>query len=266
MITDSLERIEISADEELSLIRQAKETIKFGDSTVPSAAAQNAKEILLAAYSGVINRYAKQAAEWEDLEAELIEAFLRAINEYDFQSGNRLSHEIRFRFMAATREYHSKQEAFSIPSTTRALFYSILYRHAEGSWTRALEILSEFEMSRDTFVAINEALHGVSSISHVDRFSEKPVWDTRIADFELVEFVRWLKLCLNERERVVIDLHFGFDDEEANTLRLTEGYGFQDDLTIPQVASVLNMHIRTTWRVRSAALEKMRERINADRG
>lgn len=262
MLTDSLEREEISAADELALIRQAKEVIKFGESTVPSAAAQSAKETLLAAYSGVINRYSKQAADWEDLESELILAFLRAIDEYDFQSNNRLSHEIRFRFMAVIREYNARQEAFTIPSQTRALFYSIYYRHAGGSWTKALEILPGFEMTRETFVAINDALHGVSSLSHVDRFSEKPVWDARIADFELVEFVKWLKECLDDRERMLIDLHYGFDVEEVNELRLREGYDFQADLSIPQVASVLNVQLRTAWRIRSAALDKMRRRIN----
>jgi hypothetical protein len=263
VITDSLERIEISADEELTLIRAAREKVSFGSLAVPSAAAQAAKERLLAAYSGAINRAAKVSGlDWEELESELIESFLRAIEEYDFQSNNRLSREIRFRFMTVTREFKAKQEAFTIPSQTRAFFYSILYKHAGGSWTKALEILPQFEMSKGTFVAIYEALHGAESLAHVDRFSEAPVWDARISDFELVEFVKWLKTCLNDRERLVVNLHYGFDDEEANTLRLREGYSWDDDLSIPQVASVLNTHIRTAWRTRAGAIEKMRSMVD----
>jgi hypothetical protein len=265
VITDSLERTEISADEELTLIRVARERVNFQNISVPTAAAQRAQEQLLSAYAGAINRAAKvPGADWDDLEADLIEAFLRSIVEYDFQSNNRLSHEIRFRFMAVTREYNSRQAAFTIPSQTRALFYSILYRHAGGSWTKALEILPQFEMTRGTFVAINEALHGVSSLSHVDRFTEAPVWNATMPDFEMVEFVRWLKACLNERERLVIDLHFGFDEDEANVLRLRHGYQFSADLSIPQIASVLSSHRTTVWRVYDEAINKMRSRINAD--
>jgi DNA-directed RNA polymerase specialized sigma subunit len=263
VITDSLKRIEISPEEELTLLRTAREKITFGETTVPSAAAQNAKERLLSAYSGVINRFAKvQGLDWDELESELIESFLRAIEEYDFQSGNRLAHEIRFRFSVAVREYEAKIPAFSMPSRTRARFYAILYQHAEGSWSKALEILPEFGMTRETFVAAHEALHGVSSLSHVDRFTESRIWNTQMPDFEMVEFVRWLKLCLNERERLVVDLHYGFDVEDANELRLREGYQFNADLSIEQVASVMNIHTRTAWRVRGTALEKMREKIN----
>jgi DNA-directed RNA polymerase specialized sigma subunit len=265
VITDSLDRIEISAAEELTLIRVARERVNFQNISVPTAAAQRAQERLLSAYAGAINRAAKvPGADWDDLEADLIEAFLRSIAEYDFQSNNRLSHEIRFRFMAATREYNSRQSAFSIPSQTRALFYSILYRHAEGSWTKALEILPRFEMTKETFVAINEALHGVSSLSHVDRFTEAPVWTVTMPDFELVEFVKWLKACLNDRERLIIDLHFGFDEDGANVLRLRHGYQFSADLSIPQIASILSSHRTTVWRVYDEAINKMRSRINAD--
>ena len=265
MITDTLIRAEISADEEKELIRQAQEKATLLGHSVPTAAAQQAKEKLIAAYSPVINRMAKvQGLDWDELESALIEAFLRAIEEYDFTSGNRLSHELRFRFMAVTRQLQTQQVAFSIPSATRALFYSILYRHAGGSWTKALEILDEFEMTRETFVAAGEALHGVESLAHVDRFNEAPMWLVDVPDYELVEFVRWLRDGLNERERLVVDLHFGFDEEDANALRLSEGYDEQDDLTIPQVAAVTNTHLRTTWRIRAAALDKMRGMINVD--
>jgi DNA-directed RNA polymerase specialized sigma subunit len=263
VITDSLKRIELNSEEEKELIRTAHEKVTVLGHSVPTAAAQAAKERLLAAYSPAINRAAKvKGSDWDDLEAELILAFLRAIDEYDFQSNNRLSREIRFRLMAATREYQARQEAFTIPSQTRALFYSILYRHAGGSWSKALEILPQFEMTRETFVAIAEALHGVSSLSHVDRFPERPIWDIDVADFELVEFVKWLKQCLNEREQLLVDLHYGFDTEEASLVRLREGYQFNADLSIEQVASVMNIHTRTAWRVRGTALEKMREKIN----
>jgi DNA-directed RNA polymerase specialized sigma subunit len=265
VITDSLDRITISADEELTLIRIARMKANFQNVSVPTAAAQNAKERLLSAYAGAINRAAKlPGADWDELESELIEAFLRSIEQYDFQSNNRLSHEIRFRFMAVIREYQSRQAAFTIPSQTRALFYSILYRHAGGSWTKALEILGEFEITRETFTAINEALHGVHSLSHVDRFTEAPVWTATMPDFEMVEFVRWIKMCLNDRERLVIDLHFGFDEDEANALRLREGHQFSADLSIPQIASVLNIHRTTAWRIYGEAINKMRSMVNAD--
>jgi len=265
VITDVIEREELSAEEELGLLRTAREKVTVLGHSVPSAAAQNAKERLIGAYAGAINRYAKvPGLDWEELEQELIEAFLRAIEEYDFQSGNRLAHEIRFRFSVVVREYESKLPAFAIPSRTRARFYYILYAQADGSWSKALDLLEENRMTRETFVAINEALHGVQSLSHVDRLHETPVWNSGIPDWELVEFVRWLKSGLNERELLVINLHFGFDDDEANELRLRQGHDFQAALSIPQVASMMNSHQRTMWRVRESAIDKMRRMVNAD--
>lgn len=263
MITDVIERVELSAERERELIREAKETVHFQNSSVPSAAAQKAKETLIGAYASMINRMAKvEGLEWEEVEAALLEAFLRAIDDYDFQSGNRLAHEIRFRFTNAIAQVSRGKDALTISTRQKALFYQILYKDANGVWSVALDLAEKHpKMSRETMVAIAQALN-VGPIADV----ETTLWNqgATASDYETVEFVNWLRDGLNNRERMVIDLHYGLDHDEASELRLVAGYGYNDDLSIPQVASVLNVHRQTAWRVHNEAINKMRSKVNAD--
>jgi hypothetical protein len=263
VITDALPRIEISADEERELIRTAKETVTFGDVTVPSASAQAAKETLISAYAGVINRAAHvPGLDWEEVEAELIEAFLRAIMEYDFQSNNRLNYEIKLRFTNAIARISAGRDALKIPTRTKALFYQILYKEADGSWSQALDIVDHHPlMTHATFVAIGQAMQ-LGPVSDVT----SSIWgqEPSRSNLEITQFVEWLLSCLNDRERMVIDLRYGFDHEPANDLRLTSGFGYDDALEIPQIAALLNVHRQTAWRIHNSAIDKMRAKINVD--
>jgi hypothetical protein len=265
VITDTLARIEISASEELALLRAARETVSFNGVSVPTASAQAAKEKLIAAYAGVINRAAHvPGLDWEEVEAELIEAFLRAIMEYDFQSNNRLNYEIKLRFTNAIARISAGRDALKIPTRTKALFYQILYKEAGGSWSDALDIVEHHPlMTHATFVAIGQAMQ-LGTVSDVT----SSIWgqEPSKSNLEITQFVEWLLACLNERERVVIDLHYGFDAEDATKLRLAHGFGYDDVLEIPQIAALLNVHRQTAWRIHNSAIDKMREKINVTRG
>jgi hypothetical protein len=266
MITDVLPRIVISADEERELIRLARERVEVLGLYVLSASAMDAREKLISAYSPAINRAAKvQGMDWNDLEHDLIEAFLRSIDEYDFASNNRLSHEIKLRFVATVNRAQAQREAFTIPTRTRALFYQLFYKEGEGVWSKALAAVENHPfMSKDNFVAIAQALHGMVNIEGAE--SERTLWGSQppMSSLEISSFVDWLKGGLNDRERLVIDLHYGFDDDLANELRERHGFSYDEDISIPQIAGVLGVIRSTAWRIHNSAITKMREKINVD--
>lgn len=272
MITDSLTPVEISADEELELIRQSRERVGLSGITVPTANAQSAKEKLLSAYAKKIRKTVfASGMDKDDVEAELIEAFLEMVESYDLTSRNRLSREINLTFAARIRELRAKTEAFTIPSQQRAKFYHIVYKLADGDWHRALRLVDEDpRITRDTFIAIGEALRvqdiGVEAVRTLDQMVARSMWNSQfpVSNLEIEDLVGWLLNGLTDRERLIIELVYGFVTDQASELRLRYGFSYDDVTSIRAAAQMVGIGKSTAARIHDGAMTKMRGMIHME--
>lgn len=267
MIADSLKSETITADDEARLVELARERVGIADLTVPTAAAMDARERLLAAYMPAITatvRRSKSRSK-EDLEAELVIAFLEMVADHD-PSRSRLSTRVNAVLNKRAGEYAATEGGLAVPASARDRFYNILFVRSEGSMSRALDEADRHpHFNRHTFLAVARALFFVEAEDfELDAGAPAGLDEIPAIDAERVELVEFLLSKLDPGTRLIIELFYGFTSPALEDIRVAAGYKYDEELSDAQIASLEAAPVhskRSIIRRRLAALDTMRRAL-----
>lgn len=124
---------------------------------IASARANNVDALvaLIRGYGPAIRKAAKMVPHLDDEEvaSAVLEAVAEALADAEASLAPHLPRALREAFTEASRG----SQAYSIPARTLSRYFSIL-RKAEGDPGKALSICAEHHMTRETFMAVTEAL------------------------------------------------------------------------------------------------------------
>lgn len=259
---------------ELRLIAAARESVGIEGFTVPTAAAQAAKEELFAAYSGLIEATVRRTSTAPHLREECRAAcalrLLELIATHDLTRGTGLASRAPQEFAQAVRAELAASGAFSdISVRERSRFYSTFFVKAGGDYDKALEAAdADPRFTRDRFAALYRALVTVESVEGTQHAGERPDVESLYDDspesieetVEREQLVRWLLSHLDDRERLIVCLYFGFTTESLTRLRLAAGYQHDEALNYSQLAAIPEVGVgpRQLKRLLPVALNKMR--------
>lgn len=213
---------------------------------------------LLRAYAPAMRstfaRY-RRAMDVDDLRAEILAAFLAAVQEFDPAKGDRLAGRLGDRLTRGVGSAVASTSTFAIPERTLQRFYGILRRGA-GDASRAAEIAPDYEMTRENFLAIlavvrqSESLDGDAETADVRSAEAHSLWGegSRFeADAEDAILCEAAFRAVDEQEKDVVGLAYGFSD--------------YDPVPDAEIGHRLGLSRPKTQRVRAGALGKMREAL-----
>lgn len=240
----------LSLDEERETIHAAR----AGDEAATVA--------LLYAYAPALRsalaRFRLSDDELGDARSAAALGLLEAIQQYDPETDDRLAARIGSCLMDALSDLISDSGAIVIPQRTRSRFFGIL-RRAEGDVHKAALLAPSFNMSRETFYAVLDAVR----VDNLDATAE-----TETPDGE--HFARAVPLWNPEdayadaEDRILVEMAFNAVDViETDICR--KSYGFTSYSPVPdgQIAADLMMTRPTVQRRRAGALSKMRDALGA---
>ena len=283
MLIDQLTPTTLTAAEEGELVLLAREVVGIPGFFVPSARAMDARERLVAAYMPAVKSavLSSTGVDREDLEADLVEQLLRIIADHDPTRG-RIASRIGLAFRGAKAATAAAETPFTVPSRERTRFFNLLYVTAGGDYGKALIEADKIkDYNRWRFVSVARALN-VSSIElelaaqHEDRGQDvvmRPLTEPSGAPDspqdvqEREELVQWLLDHLTVRERLVIELGFGFTGPVLEAIRLKAGYQWDEELSDNQLTIIpeIGLHSRRSIiRERMAAMVKMRAALELE--
>jgi DNA-directed RNA polymerase specialized sigma subunit len=241
-------------------------------------ASEAAGEKLLAAFMPAIKaaaRRTKLRGNEDEAEAVALEAFVRAVREYDLTSDTPFHHIIRNVLRNAISVSDTQEStAVTIPEGQVDRYHRQM--HAHGNDVRAAYAAataarnddgSRVLLSKEAFLTIHLALHGTSSldVAHPETSELASPADAALTVADSVEdgvirreYVRWLLDQPTERQAQICRLAYGFTDIQTGNACVLKGYRSGDVLEDLQVADVLDMARSTVNRERGKALATMR--------
>lgn len=194
----------------------------------------------------------------EDARSFAVLAFLDAIAQFDETKYDRLAAVVAPMVTNELAEAVANRADVTVPSRTRTRFFGIL-RRAEGNVHKAALLAPTYEMSRETFYAVLEAINTESMDAPVGERDEfggyerpaAPLWnpDDVFADAE---------------DRILVEMAFtAVDDLETDICRMSYGFTSYNPVPDGQIADDLGMSRPTVQRRRAGALTKMRDALGA---
>jgi DNA-directed RNA polymerase specialized sigma subunit len=208
-----------------------------------------------------VSRYT-EALGIEDARSAAVLGFISAVNSFDFDRYDRLAAIVVPEMTHELASAVSDQAPVTVPTRTRTRFFNIL-RQADGNVAAAALLAPTYEMSRETFYAVKEALGAESYDNRSDDTAGELTGRSAEADMRSL----WNEsgdAFGDATDRVLVELAFSVvDDQETDICRMS--YGFTDYLPVPdgQIAHVLGMARPTVQRKRAGALTKMRAALGA---
>lgn len=242
----------LSVDEE----REALRASRLGDEAATIA--------LLYAYAPALRKAASHYAEAlgaEDARSTAILGLLTAVAEFDEDTYDRLAATIVQTLANQFVEALADQAPVTVPSRTRTRFFGIL-RRAEGNVHAAALLAPSFEMSRETFYAVWEALRVQSVDDRQDDDRAEFTGNGLEGKFRPL----WGEEALLEdaTDRILVELAFSaVDDLETDICRMRYGFASYEPMSDGEIGDHLGLQKRTVQRRRSGALDKMRSALGA---
>lgn len=236
--------------------REAIAAAKAGDNSAMEDLLRAYAPALRNAVSGFRSEGVAASADDEDLRASALLGFVEAVNTFDPEKHEKLAVVVKRVVTRVLREEYLTPAAFTVPDRTLTRFYGIL-KKAEGNVYEAAALAPQYEMSRETFLAVLSAVRNVDCLDgapaddesqHADpAASARPIWDGAATDAE---------------DAILVATAFGaVNDLEEDVCRLS--YGFTDYEPIPdaEIGHRLGLSRQKTQRTRSSALGKMRQAL-----
>jgi len=243
----------LDAHEERGLIAAAQ----LGD----SAAVERLVLLYAPALRGGVKVYTRallttpQRSDLEDVQADAVMALIEAIHAFDPGKHTRLA-AIAPSYIrnAVSVSAGTSATSFTIPERTLKRFFGIL-RAADGDAELAAGLAPSYEMRRETFLAVLDAVRNTDSYQAVEdgedlsvqAFKMAPIWDGAFGDAE---------------DRILVEGAFrAVDTLEGDVCRLAYGFADYEPQSDPEVAERMGLSRPKVQRVRSGALDKMRSAL-----
>jgi RNA polymerase sigma factor (sigma-70 family) len=235
---------------------EAPALVALALSADPSTAREEARERLSGAFLGsVVKRVLAthlRSTGAEDMRQTAMEGVWRGLNAYDPAKHRSPVATLQLSVLAALNDAHAARYAMTVPEKVRLRFVKAcdafpgdLEAAAEHADEQGLTTDEFWHIYRLTFV---DAPPSVSA--EVAEPDYAPLWEAATPDVTRDETVAVLLAGLSDRERRVIALRFGLDDEAAHT----------EDET----AEVLGLTPRRVRQIQAAALDRLRVTSSAD--
>lgn len=276
----SLPTVEVGADERHELLAAARQTDDAGTAT---PAAQDAVERLLAAYAPLLRgAVARTNARLDRDEAEAVaaEAFLVAARSHLDSAWRDFTGHVHAAVGSALRDAVSDvMTPFSgIDSRERRRFCDHLYRVCGGDVRAAYRRVGEVHhMSPERFADLAAALLGVTSLDGPTAYADR--WESdrgpqtiaegsastedAVADRDLVD---WLLDKLEDRQRLTVELYYGFTTGNLASRREAAGFRPDEDLDDEGVGAIIGRSRSAVIRARHKALDTMRAALGVAAG
>lgn len=263
----------------VTIQEDGSEYVVFG--VTPASEAAGAR--LVSAFWPAITaaaRRTKLKGNAEEAEAVALEAFVRAVREYDLTTDTPFHHTIGTRLTRAVL-LADREEAstLTVPATQVARYHRAM--HANGldvaaAYADCQADAAKWDLSGPGFAAVWRALTGGTSLQaegayasgssadgastryDVEHSTGTPAVTDPVDDFVTRQYVSWLLTKTTERQERICRLAYGFTDGVTERLRVTHGYREGDVLEDLQVADCLEMARSTVNRDRTKALATMR--------
>lgn len=248
-IFDRGAEVRLTQDEERETIHAAK----AGD--------EAAKIKLAYAYApalrNAVTRYTDVLGQ-EDARMAAVIALLDSVATFDPDRYDRLAAVIAPALTNELGEQVASSAAVTVPHRTRTRFFGIL-RRADGDVHKAALLAPKYEMSRETFYAVLEAINAESmDAQHGER--------DEFGGYERPAFPLWNPedVYADAEDRILVEMAFGsVDDLETDICRLSYGFSSYNPVPDGQIAADLGMTRPTVQRRRAGALAKMRDSLGA---
>lgn len=239
----------LSQDEERETIHAAQQ----GDEV--------AKVKLLYAYApalrNAVARY-REVLGADDARSAAVLALLAEVQSFDAEKYDRLAAVIAPALTNELGELVAVSAAVTVPHRTRTRFFGIL-RRADNDVHAAALLAPRYEMSRETFYAVLEAINAESLDAPAGEREEfggyerpaVPMWNPEDA-------------YADAEDRILVEMAFGaVDDQETDICRMSYGFTSYNPVPDGQIAADLMMTRPTVQRRRAGALSKMRDALGA---
>lgn len=239
----------LSLDEERETIHAAQ----AGD--------EAAKTLLLYAYApalrNAVARY-RDVLGADDARMTAVLALLAAITQFDHDRYDRLAAVIAPALTNELGELVAASASVTVPHRTRTRFFGIL-RRAGGDVHAAALLAPKYEMSRETFYAVLEAINAESLDAPAGERDE-------FGGYERPAVPLWNPedVYADAEDRILVEMAFGaVDDLETDICRASYGFTSYNPIPDGQIAADLSMTRPTVQRRRAGALSKMRDALGA---
>lgn len=235
-------------------------------------ASEAAGERLMAAFMPAIRsaaRRTKLRGNEEEAEAVALEAFVRAVREFDLTADTPFHHIVpNVMRNAVSRSDREESTVLTIPETQVARYHRVMHAHGlsvDAALGGVKADSSKWLLSPEAFLTIHLALNSTASLdTPSDAYEDELQAPEPMEDgFIRREYVRWLLDQTTDRQARICRLAYGFADGYTESLRVSHGYRAGDVLEDLQVADCLDMARSTVARDRLKALTTMRTAADA---
>lgn len=223
---------------------------------------EDAKMTLLYAYApalrNVVARY-RDVLGADDARMAAVLAFLDAVAAFDPERYDRLAAVVAPALTNELGELVAASAAVSVPHRTRTRFFGIL-RRAGNDVHKAVLLAPKYEMSRETFYAVLEAINAESMDAPGDGERDE------FGGYERPAVPLWNPedVYADAEDRILVEMAFSaVDDQETDICRMSYGFTSYNPLPDGQIAHDLGMTRPTVQRRRAGALSKMRDALGA---
>jgi len=207
-----------------------------------------------------------QTADLEDVRSQAVMGLLEAIDAFDPETHDRLAALAASYIRNAVAVAAGPIAAFSVPERTLKRFFGIL-RAADGDTVRAADIAPDYEMKRETFLAVLSAVRNVDSYDALTAAEDEHGRVTKGGQSgegsrDITAFPIAHDSIADVEDAVLVEVAFGaMDTFERDVVRL--GYGFAEYDTVPdaEIAARLGYSRPKIQRTRSGALVKARSAL-----
>lgn len=190
----------------------------------------------------------------EEWQAIAVHGLLEAVQAFDPSTHRRLAAIISAHLNRASREAMASGMAYAVPDRSVGRFFAIM-RKAGGDLAEGARIASDHDMSRETFYAIAESVQ-------VGRIESEALTPEGAARVEASARPIWQNddSFASAEDRISVEAAFGeLDEREREVVRLSFGFADYRPLPDAEIASRLGMTRPTVQRVKSQALAKIRD-------
>lgn len=220
-----------------------------------------AKLTLLYAYAPALRNAVARYTEVlgaDDARQAAVLAVLAAVETFDEEKYDRLAAVVAPALTNELGELVALSASVTVPHRTRTRFFGIL-RRAGGDVHAAALLAPKYEMSRETFYAVLEAINAESLDAPAGERDE-------FGGYERPAVPLWNPedVYADAEDRILVEMAFtAVDDLETDICRMSYGFASYNPIPDGQIAADLGMARPTVQRRRAGALGKMRDALGA---
>jgi DNA-directed RNA polymerase specialized sigma subunit len=233
------------------------------------AAAKNGEEggtvALVYAYAPALRKLAARNALTlgvDEARSVAVAGLIEAVHAYDPARGERLAGILPGLLGDHMAERLATEHVVSVPARTLKRFFGIL-RRADGDVNAAAELAPSYEMTRETFLAVLDAVRG-ESLDAITATRTEHSGPGSAADAEVEAHSPWggPDAYADAEDRVLCEVAFrAVDAQEKEVVGLAYGFLDYDPVPDAEIGERLGFSRAKAQRTRSGALGKMREAL-----